>query len=82
MPDEFSSWRRLHSKQPVKEPFVTKARHIHRFSRGDKVNRAKLEAERDRIIFLWVMAALVAVGIVVAVAAFIINKDTGTRVVQ
>lgn len=74
MPDEFSSWRRLHERPQVKEPFVTKARHIHRFGRGDKVNTAKQEAERDRIIFLWVMAALVAVGIVVAVAAFIINK--------
>jgi hypothetical protein len=27
------------------------------------------------VIFLWIMAALVAIGIVVAVAAFLINKD-------
>ena len=77
MPDEFSSWRRMHDRSPVKEPFVTKARHIHRFGRPQRINQARREAERDRVIFLWIMAALVAVGIVVAVAAFIINKETG-----
>jgi hypothetical protein len=77
MPDEFSSWRRMHDRSPVKEPFVTKTRHIHRFGRPERINRAKREAERDRIIFLWIMAALVAIGIVVAVAAFIIHKETG-----
>jgi hypothetical protein len=76
MPDEFSSWRRMGDRPPVKEPFVPKALHIHRFGRKERVNRARREAERDRVIFLWVMAALVAIGIVTAVAAFIINKET------
>ena len=75
MPDEFSSSRRIHERSPEKEPFVSKARHIHRFGRNDRVNHAKLEAEKDRVIFLWIMAGLVAIGIVVAVAAFIINKE-------
>lgn len=76
MPDEFSSWRRMHERSPVKDPFVSKARHIHRFGRAERVNRAKHEAEKDRVIFLWVMAALVAIGIVVAVAAFLINRGS------
>lgn len=66
----------MQDRSTGKDAFVTKARHIHRFGRPERFNRAKREAERDRIIFLWVMAALVAVGIVVAVAAFIINRDT------
>lgn len=74
MSDEFSSWRRLQERNQVKDQFVSKARHIHRFHRPQRVNRAKREAERDRIIFLWVMAAIVAVGIVVAVAMFLINR--------
>jgi hypothetical protein len=74
MPDDFFSSRRMHEKPQVKEPFVSKARHIHRFNRSERVNQAKQEAERDRIIFLWIMAALVAIGIVVAVATFLINK--------
>ena len=76
MPDEFSSWRRMHDRPVAKDRFVSKARHIHRFGRVARVNRARKEAERDRVIFLWIMAALVAVGIVVSVAAFIINRDT------
>ena len=76
MPDDFSSSRRMHERSSVKEPFVSKARHIHRFGRTARENRAKQEAEKDRVIFLWVMAALVAIGIVVAVAAFLINKET------
>ena len=75
MPDEFSNWRRLHERPQVKEPFSTKARHIHRYGKPQKENRAKREAEKDRVIFLWIMAALVAIGIVVVVAAFLINKD-------
>lgn len=74
MSDEFSSSRRMPERSPVKEPFVSKARHIHRFGRHDRVNHAKREAEKDRVIFLWIMAGLVAIGIVVAVAAFLINK--------
>ena len=54
---------------------MSKARHIHRFGRVPRVNKAKREAERDRVIFLWIMAAIVAVGIVVAVAAFIVNRE-------
>ncbi len=75
MSDEFSSSRRVHERPSEKEPFVSKARHIHRFGRHDRVNLAKLEAEKDRVIFLWIMAGLVAIGIVVAVAAFLINKE-------
>lgn len=75
MPDEFSNWRRIHERPRAKEPYVSKLRHIHRFGRVQRVNRAKREAERDRVIFLWVMAALLAVGIVVAVAAFLINRE-------
>ncbi len=74
MPDEFSSWRRMHERSPVKDPFVSKARHIHRFGRSQRVNHSKHEAEKDRVIFLWVMAGLVAIGIVTAVAAFLINR--------
>ena len=77
MPDDFSNWRRQNDRPGGKEPFVSKARHIHRFGRPHQVNKAKREAERDRVIFLWIMAALVAVGIVVAVAAFIVNRDGG-----
>ncbi len=75
MPDEFSSSRRINERSPEKEPFVSKARHIHRFGRHDHVNLSKREADKDRVIFLWIMAGLVAIGIVVAVAAFIINKE-------
>ena len=77
MSDEFSNWHRVQDRASVKEPFATKARHIHRYGRPQRVNHARREAERDRIIFLWIMAILVAVGIVVAVAAFLINKENG-----
>jgi hypothetical protein len=76
MSDDFSSSRRLQERSSEKEPFVSKARHIHRFHRPQTLNRAKREAERDRIIFLWIMAAIVAVGIVVAVGMFLINRTT------
>jgi len=75
MSDDFSSWRRLQERSQVKEPFISKARHIHRFNKPHHTNRAKREAERDRIIFLWIMAALVAVGVVVSVAMFLMNKQ-------
>jgi hypothetical protein len=75
MPDDFSSWRRLQERSQVKDPFVTKARHIHRFHKPHHQNRAKREAERDRMIFLWIMAILVAVGVVAAVAMFLLNKQ-------
>lgn len=75
MSEDFNSWRRLQERSQVKEPFVSKARHIHRFHRPHHENRAKQEAERDRTIFLWVMAAIVAVGVVVAVAMFLMNKQ-------
>ncbi len=74
MSDDFSSSRRLQERTSEKDPFVSKARHIHRFHRPQKINRARREAERDRVIFLWIMAAIVAVGIVVAVAMFLINR--------
>jgi len=74
MSDDFSSSHRLQDRSAVKDPFVSKARHIHRFHRPQHINRAKREAERDRVIFLWIMAAIVAVGIVVAVAMFLINR--------
>jgi hypothetical protein len=77
MPDEFSTWRRLHERSRTTEPFQTKSRHIHRFGRKRRVNVAKEEEARDRVIFLWVMAVLVGVGIVAAVAAFLIKKETG-----
>jgi hypothetical protein len=75
MPDEFTSWRRTNDRSPDRDRFVTKARHIHRFGRPQRVNQARREAERDRVIFLWVMAGLVAIGIVVAFAVLVINKD-------
>jgi len=77
MSDNFSSWRRLQERSQEKDPFVSKARHIHRFHKPHHQNRAKREAERDRMIFLWVMAALVAVGVVVAVAMFLMNRQAG-----
>lgn len=76
MPDEFSNWRRLHERPQVKEPFTSKAKHIHRYSHPKRENTAKREAEKDRVIFLWIMAALVAVGIVVAIAAFMVNQGS------
>ena len=76
MADDFSSWRRLQERSQVKDPFVSKARHIHRFHKPQHQNQAKREAERDRAIFLWIMAALVAVGVVVAVAMFLMNRQT------
>lgn len=79
MPDEFSTWRRLHERPRTNDPFQTKARHIHRFGRKRGQNVAKAEAQKDRIIFLWVMAILVGVGIVAAVAAFLIKRDMGVE---
>lgn len=76
MADDFSSWRRLQERSQVKDPFVSKARHIHRFHKPQNQNQARQEAERDRTIFLWIMAALVAVGVVVAVAMFLMNRQT------
>lgn len=76
MSDNFSSWRRLQERSQSKDPFVSKARHIHRFNKPKSDNQAKREAERDRMIFLWIMAALVAVGVVVAVAMFLMNKQS------
>jgi hypothetical protein len=75
MADDFSSWRRLQERSQVKDPFVSKARHIHRFHKPPIQNHAKREAERDRMVFLWIMAALVAVGVVAAVAMFLMNKQ-------
>jgi hypothetical protein len=75
MPDDFTSSQRLADRAQDKEPFVSKARHIHRFNQPRRVSRARREAEKDRMVFLWVMAALVAVGVVVAVAMFIVNKS-------
>jgi hypothetical protein len=75
MPDDFTSSPRLADRTADKDPFVSKARHIHRFNQPRRVSRAKREAERDRVVFLWIMATLVAVGVVVSVAMFIINKS-------
>ncbi len=75
MADDFSNWQRVNERPQVKEPFTSRARHIHRFGREKQINEAKKEAERDRLIFLWIMAALVAVGIVVAIGTFLINKE-------
>ena len=74
MSDDFNSGRRAQERVSDKDRFVTTARHIHRFNRPQRVNPAKREAERDRVIFLWVMAALVSIGIVVAVSMFLLNK--------
>ncbi len=79
MPDDFSSQRRIHERPRTNEPFQTKARHIHRFGRRRGQNTAKIEAARDRMIFLWVMTILVSVGIVVAVATFLVKKDTAVE---
>jgi hypothetical protein len=76
MSDDFSSSRRLQERNQDKDRFVSKARHIHRFHRPRIENRAKQEAERDRMIFLWIMAVLVSVGVVVSVALFLLNRST------
>jgi hypothetical protein len=73
---ERSSGPRVRERTQVKEPFVSKARHIHRFHRPHEEHRAKKEAARDRVIFLSIMAAVVAVGVVVAVALFLMHRQT------
>jgi len=75
MPDDFTSWQLHAERARDKEPFVSRARHIHRFNQPRGVNRARREAERDRVVFLWIMAALVAVGVVVAVTMFILKQS-------
>ena len=68
MPDDFEKWNRVQDRRGSSDRFVSRARHVHRFNSPRAVNESRLEARRDRLIFLWVVGILVAVGAIVVVA--------------
>ncbi|RFC53068.1 MAG: hypothetical protein DVB22_000141 [Verrucomicrobia bacterium] len=76
MPDEFDKWKRLQDRQGITDKFVTKPRHAQRYRGPKPPSQARLEAQRDRIIFLVVMGILVTVAAIV-VFGFIRSRTTG-----
>ena len=66
MPDEFDKWKRLQDRQGITDKFVTKPRHAQRYRGPKPPSQSRLEAQRDRIIFLVVMGILVTVAAIVA----------------
>jgi len=76
MPDEFDKWKRLQDRQGITDKFVTKPRHAQRYRGPKPPSQPRLEAQRDRIIFLVVMGILVTVAAIV-VFGFIRSRTTG-----
>ena len=76
MPDEFDKWKRLQDRQGITDKFVTKPRHAQRYRGPKPPNQPRLEAQRDRIIFLVVMGILVTVA-AIFVFGFIRSRTTG-----
>jgi hypothetical protein len=66
MPDEFDKWKRLQDRQGITDKFVTRPRHAQRYRGPKPPSQPRLEAQRDRIIFLVVMGILVTVAAIVA----------------
>ena len=68
MANDFQKW---HQDTPVSNgetaEFKTKALHVRRHKEKPVMNKYKAEAARDRVIFLYVMGTLLAVGSVFAI---------------
>jgi hypothetical protein len=67
MPDHFDQWKRLQDRQGSTDKFVTKARHVSRYRGPKPASEPRLEAQRDRLIFLIVVGILVTVGVIGAI---------------
>jgi hypothetical protein len=73
MSDQFSKWQRPLGKPETKKPLEVKWRATHAGSARPKdgSNPYKAEADRDRVIFRWVMLLLVVAGLAIYVMVFL-----------
>jgi hypothetical protein len=73
MSDEFSKWQRPAGKPETKKPMEVKWKATHGAISKKGDNPYKAEADRDRKIFLWIMA----IGLLAAIMVYVIFFTSG-----
>lgn len=67
MPDEYQSWERVQQSAGSRGPFTPRVSTVKVAGHGPRENPYRKEAERDRIIFRWVMGGVIVVGLMLAI---------------
>lgn len=67
MPDEFQSWERAQRPTERRGSFTPKVSAVKFAGHAPRENRYRREAERDRIIFRWLMSAVLIVALLLGI---------------
>jgi cytoskeletal protein RodZ len=71
MPEDFTNWQKS-QPNPPRKPLDLRWRASHASNQKPKVNPHRQEAERDRVVFRWVLGVvllLIAFGVIIWIVA-------------